>query len=247
MVKPKILIWDIETSKSIVTTFSLFPNFISHKAIRQDWFIISAAWKWLGESKIHSISILDNKKDLFDDTAVTRKLRELTEEADIIVHHNGDKFDLKKLHTRIIKHGIEPFHRKPLTIDTLKQARKHFSFTSNRLDYLGIFLGVGKKVPTEDDLWEKVLDGDRKAIARMVHYNKGDVKLQEAVFKRLAPYIDHPGFISDDRPRCQNVNCRSIHLVKNLLRYTAGGIPKQQYRCRDCGSYTTDKHRVKRG
>ena len=51
--KPKILFLDIETSYSIMASWGLFPKFIPHENIIQEWHIICAAWKWRGQKKVH--------------------------------------------------------------------------------------------------------------------------------------------------------------------------------------------------
>jgi DNA-directed RNA polymerase subunit RPC12/RpoP len=101
-----------------------------------------------------------------------------------------------------------------LSIDTLKVARQKFLFNSNRLDYLGQYFGVGKKLDNPSDLWLKVLNGDRKAITQMVAYNKEDVLLLERVFLKLKPFI--PNYIN-----------------RQLFGLDQDG---SEIRCPDCGS-----------
>ena len=106
-------------------------------------------------------------------------------EADEMVGHNGDKFDLTWIRTRCLFHGIEMFP-KYATIDTLKQARSKFKFNSNRLDYIASFLGIGKKIETKFGLWKSILlDKDKEAMKLMIEYCKGDVKLLEEVFLKM--------------------------------------------------------------
>ena len=239
---------DIETSLIAYSGFSLWQDHISHDNILQDWFIICAAWKWYGSKKISSVSVLDeDNKNLHNDKFVVKTLLEATEEADVVVTHNGDKFDLKKLYARCIFHKLKPFTRNIPTIDTLKMAKKYFNFTSNRLDYLGQYLGVGKKIKTSPGLWIEVLKGNKKAIQEMVKYNKGDVLLEEAVLERFAPFIDHPSVLKifDDRPYCTNILCNSANVQKHQIRYTRTGAPKQRYLCMDCGATSTAKKKEK--
>lgn len=186
--KPKILYYDIETSHAMVLSFGLFPDFISHDNILIDWHLFSAAWQWEGEKTIHAVALTDDPerfdKDVHDDYHVVKSLHAVLQEADYIVAHNGDKFDIKKLNTRIIKHGLSPLP--PVKqIDTLKMARRFFCFTSNRLDYLGTFLGVGQKIRTSQELWVKAWLGEKKAIKEMKTYNKGDIVLLRDVYKKL--------------------------------------------------------------
>lgn len=243
MTTPKVLIWDIETSLSIVTTFQLKTDYISHDSIIQDWNILSAAWKWLNKPKVYAMSVSHRK--VTDDKKLVVALRKVILEADIIVGHNSDKFDHKKLNTRLLFHGLQPLPsiRSLLTVDTLKEARKHFSFTSNRLDYIAKYLGVGEKLPHGNGLWMKVLMGDKQALVDMVKYNKHDVyPLQEGVYKKLLPYIDHPnvgGIFNDGRPHCRNCGSEKMHIRGNSITRT--GLRNKRFQCQDCGHYMQER------
>ena len=101
--KPKILFWDLETSYMVVHTFGLFNQNISYDNIIEDSYIICGAWA--GEKgKAKCVSVLDDKQrfkeDNKDDYYVVKQLRDEIEAADIIVAHNGDKFDWKAPHVR---------------------------------------------------------------------------------------------------------------------------------------------------
>lgn len=232
----KILLLDIETSLMSASTFHLYPKYIPHTAIIKDWHIICWAAKWLNSDTIYSGKC---DKD-FDDKKCTQKLRDMVAKADVVVGHNSDKFDLKKLNTRCIKHGINPFP-KPVSIDTLKSARKEFGFTSNRLDYLGKYLGVGGKLETTPFLWDRVLAGDYKAVGEMLEYNKRDVTLLEDVYLKMRPYIrNHPNHnVWRDLDHCCP-NCGSVDISKwGFYRTQAGRY--QRYVCESCGAWSRGK------
>ena len=121
---------------------------------------------------------------------------ELLVQVDELVGHNHDRFDLRVLRTRCILQGVLMFP-KYRTFDTLKKARKYFAFTSNKLDYLGQVLEVGRKLDHEGiGLWRRVQEGATKAIKKealkeMVNYCIQDVVLLEDVFNVFMPYVDH--------------------------------------------------------
>lgn len=239
--KKKPVLIDIETSLSVVTTFSLRTDYIQHDAILQDWNILSIAWKYLGDKKTHSKTV--NTKDVTDDKEVTETLREVLDNSTFVIGHNSDKFDLKKFNVRLAKHELAPLP-KLLTVDTYKAAKKHFYFTCNRLDYLAQFFNIGNKLPHSDNLWKRVLKGEKKALKEMEVYNRHDVSpLLEGVYYKLRPYIDHVnvgGFFDDNRPRCRN--CGSEHVVKWNKKVTADGTRYQQYKCFECGKYMQDRN-----
>jgi len=105
---PRIGIYDIETSLALMATFGLKVDYIPHENIIQDWYIICGCWKTLGEKKINSVSVMDDmdrfKNSPIDDFHVVKTLRDMIASYDIIVHHNGDRFDIKKINARLIYH-----------------------------------------------------------------------------------------------------------------------------------------------
>lgn len=230
----KILLWDIETTPMLVTSWQLHKPFLDHNNIIEESHIVTAAWKWHNIDGVDSACI--NPARPKDDKAVIRELHRVLGEADVLVAHNGDKFDLKKYNARAIFHGLKPLPKIP-TIDTLKVARQVFSFNSNRLDYLARFLLGKAKIHTEYELWLKVMNGDAKALAQMVEYNKYDVELLERVYERLRPYMKrHPNanLYQDGDEGCPL--CGSNDFKKRGFKYQAT-TKRQQYQCLECGSW----------
>lgn len=231
---PAILIWDIETSPMVVNTWNLYPEAISHDSIIHDWTIICGCWKFVGDKTIKSVEI--DTKEPRNDFEIVKKLRDIVASADIIVHHYGDAFDLKKLNTRIIYYGLEPLPNIP-TVDTKKMAKKIAAFSSNRLDYLSKFLlGVGK-IHVDYELWLKIMDGNKAALKEMVAYNKVDVQREEDVYLYLLPYMKghpHVGAMKGEDRNYSCTNCGSTDVKLNGVRYTAAGLKKQELQCRQC-------------
>ena len=117
-----------------------------------------------------------------------KEFSKIIDSADEIVTQNGDKFDIKWLRARCIYHGI-PISNKFNSIDTLKMARAGFNFNSNKLEYVGSFLGVGEKLKTGYYLWKRiVLNDDPDAMKQMIAYCEEDVRLLERVYNKLQPY-----------------------------------------------------------
>lgn len=162
-------------------------------------------------------------------------LAKLLNEADIVITHNGKKFDLLKINARMLIHRLPPV--KPYqNIDTLEVAKKQFGFTSNKLDYLAKILGVDTKLETNFQLWSDCVDGKPEALEYMFKYNNWDVECLEAVYLRLRPWIrNHPNlnlYYECDEPICPN--CGSKHLTPEGFYYTS--VNKYQvFRC-ECGA-----------
>lgn len=173
------------------------------------------------------------------DKAMLQKLVPILSEADEIVMHNGDKFDLPFIRTRALVHSI-PMEPKYRTIDTLKVARNAFRFNSNRLDYLGKFLGLNGKIGTTFSLWKEVqLNNSMSALKQMVKYCQNDVVLLMKVYKALQNHIPaktHYGvIIGNDRGSCPE--CGSEHIIINKIRTSASGNKSVTYQCKKCGKY----------
>lgn len=243
---PKIVLYDLETLPMVTATFSLYPDSIGHDNILSDWSIISACWKELGKKTIYSSSIIDDpkafKKNVNNDLVVVKRLREVFQDADIIIGHNSKKFDTKKLNARLIYHGLDPLPSGIQQVDTLSEVRKVAAFSSNRLDYLGKHLLGEGKMETSRGLWLRVLRGDKKAVQEMVTYNKQDVQLLEDVYLKIRPYIkSHPhiGVLHGEDKQHSCPKCGSTDLRKKTTRYTAAGVKRLQKQCMGCFGYHT--------
>lgn len=232
----KILLYDLECSPNIVYTWGVWEqNVIKIIEPRQ---IISFAWKWLGEKKVHVLALPDfpgyakNRKNNY---LLIAALHRLISKADIAVGHNIDGFDDKRANTDFIKHQFQPPppHK---TVDTLKIAKRYFQFNRNSLGELGVFLDLGEKVKHWGfELWQRCLDGDPKAWILMKKYNKGDVGLLERIYYKLRPWIlNHPAVSKRGDVECPH--CRSKNLQSRGVRITRQGeVPR--YQCRNCGAW----------
>lgn len=243
--KPRILLLDIETAPILADVWQLFNNNVSIDQIKSDWYILSWAAKYLGESDVTCDSLFHYpksfKKDPENDEHIVRSLYSIMSKADIIIGHNMDKFDFKKSTARFIKYGLEPLPY-VRTIDTLKIARREFKFTSNRLDYLARYLGIGKKVSHEGhSLWTKCQRGDPKAWAKMIEYNCKDVDLLEEVYMKIRAWDSkHPNvamYYNDYKERCPCCGSTNVFsyapdkVVTNLSTF-------DQVICLDCGKHS---------
>lgn len=236
---PRILYYDIETSLQLVAVFSLLHNdYIDPSSLVTERYIISACWNWEGDDKIHSVSVLDDpkryEKNPSDDYHVIKKLHEVMSEADVIIGHNSDQFDKKWINTRILFHGMSPLP--PIaSIDTFKISKKVFLMNSNKLAYIAKLLKVGAKIQTTPGLWMRVLAGDKKAIREMVVYNKQDVVVTKAVFKKLQPYVDshinRELFGGTGCPRCGSSKIQSRGVHRAITRIY------QRYQCQSCAGW----------
>lgn len=230
--KPRTLLFDVENAPALGYFYDLWKEGNIVSKLKEGYFL-SVAYKWLGE-KTQVIALPDYKgykPNTEDDEKLIRDLWKLFDEADIIVAHNGDQFDIKKSNARFTYYKLPP--PSPYkTIDTLKVARRYFNFTSNKLNDLAQHLGYGQKVVhTGVHLWLGCMAGDSAAWHLMQKYNKHDVDLLEKIYLHFQPWITNHPNLSDGQtcPKCGSANLRNKGpTVTNGFIYT-------RYTCRNCG------------
>lgn len=238
----KRLFFDIETSPNIVFCWSAgYKINIGYENILKERAIICICWKWEKEDKVYSL-----QWDEGDDKKMVHEFYEVIVSADEIVGHNGDGFDIKWFRTRCLFHGIKsipPF----VTHDTLSIARSRFRFNSNRLDYIGQYLGFGGKIKTDFDMWKEIcLKNDETAMNKMVKYCKQDVVLLEKIFNKLTGFGQiktHVG-VMDGGEKHHCPECGSPNTTNKSIRTTAFGIKRFRMVCKDCSRWFTVSSRT---
>lgn len=240
MTQPKILVLDIETAPILARVWRTFKENVGLEQIEHDWYILSFAAKWLGSSRVTYYD-QSRARDIEDDRFLLGKIWRLLDQADIVVAHNGRRFDIPKINARFITLGMLP--PSPYKVhDTLDIAKRHFKFTSNRLQFLTDTLCTEKKRKSEKfpgfSLWAECLKGNQEAWAEMREYNLQDVVSLEELYLRLrawdsrAPNIGV--YIDGEEPKCPK--CGSTHVQKRGHYHTNVGV-YQRYRCNDCGGW----------
>lgn len=229
----KRLFYDIEVSPNLCMVWQTGHQIqVDYNMIIQERAIICICYKWEGNSKVYSLT-WDSKQS---DKSMVKAFAKIIEDADEVIGHNGDRFDLPWLRTRCLKYGIDlpPY---VTTFDTLKIARSMFRFNSNRLDYVGKYLEVGQKSDNGGlDTWKDIMFNKNKAaMDRMVKYCKQDVKLLEDVYDRFRPYIKPKSHVNGDKRVCPE--CGSDHVQSRGRTIRASGSSSYRYHCQDCGSW----------
>ncbi len=239
-IKPnvKVLLFDIETAPVLAFTWSLYPNAIPTEMVHRDWFMFSWSAKWLFEDGVMSYVLTPEEATEGNDERIVRKLWDALNECDIAIGHNLDRFDVRKANARFLNYGLNlpsPYQ----TIDTLKAARKKFSLTSNRLDYIAsVVLGIEGKMETPKGLWKKCYLGDSESLETMRLYCDKDVAVLEDVYLALRPYIQpHPniGLLDTHNSTCCP-SCGSHNLINTNTPYRTYVNEYESLRCGDCGS-----------
>lgn len=236
---PKVLLFDIETAPMLGYVWSLWENNVSLNQLHTDWYILSWSAKWLNDppSKV-MYEDQRNAKNIEDDSKILKSIWNLLNEADIVITQNGKSFDQKKINARFILNGFQPTSSYR-HIDTKLIAKKHFKFTSTKLEYMTDKLCTKYKKLKHNkfsgfELWKQCLANNLEAWKEMERYNKYDVLSLEELYTKLTPWDNSINFAlySDHDFLCQ---CGSKEYSKNGFYYTQSG-KFQKYKCKNCGA-----------
>lgn len=234
----RILLLDVETAPNVAYVWKFWKENVGAKQVIENSYMLSFAAKWLGEKEIFYEDLSNQReKDML------LPLHKLLDDADIVVAHNGDGFDLPHIQGRFLLHGIKP--PSPYKqVDTVKVARKEFNYPSNSLEYLSNVLdlaikkGGHKKFPGFE-LWLGVLRNDPEAWKEMREYNIDDIKVLELLYLKFLPYMRfHPNVnvYDDEHDDVKCPKCGSNHIHRRGYAHTNVGR-YHRFQCNDCGGW----------
>lgn len=230
----RVLSLDLETSPIVAHVWGLRDQFVGINQIVQDPEIIGVGWRWDKPAKYASTWADGGRSGML------QLAHQLLDEADVVVHYNGDRFDIPWLNGEFAREGLTP--PSPFkNIDLYKVARKNFRFPSYKLQYVSTALGLSGKLDTGGhELWVKCINGDEKARRKMATYCKRDVNLLPDLLEKLRPWLPATvnfALYNGEEIACQK--CGGTDLESRGTAYTATRA-YGQYRCRSCGGWTRD-------
>jgi uncharacterized Zn finger protein len=246
-VSAKILLLDIETAPGEFYSWSREPKYLSPDMMIKDWSILCWSAKWLFEPEIMGQSVKPREAINRTEDSILEGIWKLMNEAQIIVTQNGNRFDIKRLNAKFIKHGYAPPSNYS-SVDTLVTARERFDFTYNSLEELGReLLGLKEgKIKMNMSDWRMCVSGDRYHLDKMLTYCKNDVApLLEDVYLRLRPWMkSHPNLNlytdhdSDTCPKCESTDLRWSEEYATPQGLWIG------FRCQSCGTIGRGKGKL---
>ena len=123
-----------------------------------------------------------------NDSALIQDIAGCLDKYDVLVAHNGAKFDVAFLRTRMAKWGLGAFPNKKL-VDPVMVARNKLRMSSNSLAALASLIGAGEKTIVDGDMWLRAsLDGDKEAMDYIVKHCVVDVEILDKVADAVKPY-----------------------------------------------------------
>ncbi len=249
MTKLSILFFDIETAPRLAAIWHPAQKYINYEQMVEDDFLFTWSAKWEGKQEVFSARLTRKEVLAQDDSRIMRKLADLVREADVVVAHNGDQFDLKRLNARVVFHQDEPLGPYE-SIDTLRLAKQNFGLPYYKLDYLAQHWNLGTKIDTDMQLWIDCYYGDVKQMKLMEDYNKHDVILLEKIFQYMRPYVRRLKRLHDaefdGQILCPNCGTEGTELeeggrIQNFQRrgfYRTQASTFVKLQCQNCKGYT---------
>lgn len=244
---PKVLLFDVETAPILAYVWGIWDQTVGLNQIKSDWHLLSWSAKWLKDKNgnvygpHNDIMYMDQRSaaNIEDDKRILKGIWKLLDEADVVITQNGKSFDVKKLNARFVMNGMKP----PSSfkhIDTRQIAKKHFGFTSNKLEYMTDKLNKKYKKQKHKrfsgfELWVECIAGNNEAWEEMKTYNIYDVLSLEELYNTLIPWDNTINFnLYRDSAELICI-CGSTRIVQNGHSYTSVGKFKR-YKCGDCGA-----------
>lgn len=231
----KILVIDIEWAPALAYVWRMYDENISPDQLIDHGGMLCFCAHWHGEKEYMFYSRWEHGR-----VGMAKAALSLLEEADIVVHYNGDKYDLPKITGEIVlarmedpSAGLKP-PPKVASVDLLKAVKK-FGFNMNRLAYIGPLLKVGGKTKHHGfNLWKEVLAGNEKSQKKMMTYCIQDVRMTDRLYKRIGPFIYNHPVVRTGAEACPV--CSSKKTQKRGPRYTRS-FRIQRNQCTNCSHW----------
>lgn len=242
----KVLIFDIENAPHLAYSWAtFFKSGGSTIEVVQEAYMLSIAWKWLGEKEVHVKSLRmypTFKKNPHDDFLLMQDIHNLFDQADVLVAHNAKGHDIPFSNWRFMVHKMKaPSPYK--TVDTLsvRKGLIKYKSPSNALNHVSKEQGYGGKVEHEGfPMWKKCMEGDISAFKKMEGYNKHDVVLLEKAYLDLRGWMpNHPKDYTKDKyaPICKVPHCKGTRVWWRGQQIKKGGKKERRFQCQDCGTW----------
>lgn len=221
----------------------MFKQFIRKEQIVDEWYMLSWSAKWLFETGIVSDVLTPEEAIDGNDKRIMESLWDLIDQADILVGHNIQGFDIQKMNSRFVVNGMMP----PSScqyIDTLYQSRRNFAFSRNDLDYLCGQFKLGERKADNGGMsrWMKCMLGDPESLTEMEKYNRQDISASEELYLAMLPWMKgHPNLAlymenkADACHRCGSIDLDWLKLPSGEPKcYVTNVNMYPEYRCNKC-------------
>lgn len=205
-------------------------------------FIMAISYKWLDESKVHTITRKNKNewvKDFANDREICREFARVVEEADMVIGWNSRSFDWRFIQTRMTYHRLGVLPPVPHE-DGLQTARRTLKMRRS-LENIGKFFGLHTQKEKMDlhKVWFPAACGDPTALKQVIKRCESDVLLLEEAYQLLKPLSKvHPNVSvidgkGDGCPICGGKRLQQRGKVHALRHH------RLRFQCQDCAHWST--------
>ena len=234
----KVLYLDIETAPAKAYIWDLKTRYVNLQMVEEDGYVMCFTAAWEGEETLEFWAIWDQGHD-----AMVKRAWELMDEADAIIHFNGNRFDIPRLNTEFLIARLgppSPSHQ----IDLFATVAQNFKVLSKSMNHMLKILGLESKMAHKGmELWTGCMAGVKADQKIMEEYNIQDVEVMEDLYNELRPWIkNHPNralwMVAGSKPVCPT--CGNTKLRDKGYKRTRV-LTYKQYYCKSCGSYPRER------
>lgn len=233
----KILIYDIETSRTKAWVWWTGKQYIGHNQLIEEPKIITVSWKWLGSDNVEHLTW---DKDHNDEDLMKEFLKHYNK-ADMVIGYNNDRFDNRWINARAMKYGLDvnTFVR---SYDIMKEEKRVFRVPSYSMAYMAKYSNVVHKQGHEGlYMWDMIQTGtpeqQEEYLEKMVAYNIGDIAATEELYIRLRKFFGHKVHFGvlhgGEKFSCPDNGSTNVELYKRTV--TPAGTIQVIMRCKDTG------------
>lgn len=202
--------------------------------------LLCVGYKWLGENKVHVVSVLDTpafKKDPTNDKYVVKEFLKVYKEADVALTYNGILFDRPYILAKTLAYGLEVPPNVPM-IDLYFTVKSNLRISRKNLWTVQKFLNLeNSKSGVDGKIWRRAAVGHEPSIKWIVKHCKDDVKVLEEAYLKLRPLVRTHYRLSRDLGHCRY--CDSSRLQSRGTSVTKNKGPVRRIQCQDCSGWDT--------
>ena len=240
----RILKIDIETAPAKAYIWDLKTRYVPISQVQEDGYILCFAYQWVGEDDAWISTRWEHGEE-----AMVTLAWELLDEADAVIHYNGNNFDIPRLNTEFLRYRLgppSPSHH----IDLYRTVAQNFRVLSRSMNHMLHILGMESKLEHKGmELWTNCMKGVKEDQRLMEEYNIQDVNVLGDLYLELRPWIrQHPNVAlwmpHGSTPLCPI--CGSTKLKFKSYKRTKV-LSYKQYHCQECGAYPRERYSEEKG
>lgn len=234
----KTLLIDIETAPAQAYIWNLKTRYVPLSQVARDGHILCFAAGWLGDEDIYFCSRWEH-----GEKAMVKNAWEMLDEADAVIHYNGNNFDIPRLNAEFLVHRLGP-PAPSQHVDLYRVVSRKFRVLSKSMNHMLRLLSLEEKLAHKGmELWTGVMQGVKEDQQIMEEYNIRDVMALENLYHELLPWIDnHPNLAlwmgDNGTPRCRN--CGSTKGQWRGYERTSV-LSYRRWHCTDCGAWSRSR------